>query len=63
MMGKDHEEMQRATKVQRFKGKKGGVIPPKRKLVKRMILDSIVKFFVSHFKHSSSTSMKSTTRS
>ena len=33
-----------------FKPKKGGVIPPKRKLVKKMVFDSIVASIVSLFR-------------
>jgi len=33
-----------------FKPKKGGVMPPKRKLVKKMVFDSIVASIVSMFR-------------
>jgi hypothetical protein len=38
------EKMAGAEVAPRFKSKKGGVIPPKRRLVKRMMFDSILKF-------------------
>ncbi|GMN45502.1 hypothetical protein TIFTF001_014691 [Ficus carica] len=44
-----------------FRGKRGGVIPAKRRLVKKMVLDSIVKSVASVFRSRSSSSTTTTT--
>ncbi len=43
------EKMAGAEVAPRFKSKKGGVIPPKRRLVKRMMFDSILQSILLFF--------------
>jgi hypothetical protein len=50
---------EKALKETRFKPKRGGLIPPKRKSVKRMMFDSIVEDISSVFCFRSSTSTSS----